>query len=267
MSAESFAKLFQQLNDYGPEIQQWTARVIVGAVMVDQIIETHEQRYLQLLLEEVLTKEVTQQIMHQIFLEKKPPPIPPLDVKPDLSEQLLKFIVEVCTCDKELHEKEIRYIKEAAVALQLGEAKASQLIKIERMRLRPEALSHFSHVLNEDEEKWLAGVTLKLIGADDHIASQELNYLAEIYRRIERPQALWEMIHQDVENQFLELLPKMEFDAAFAKQIMEYLAGVSLIDGTVDDRELEILQQAAKFLDYPETQLHALLQQDESGET
>ena len=265
MSIDTLKNLFQNLGEFGDSAKEWVAQVISSAITADKMIDSRENLYLEELLNEKITgialdKDRTVGLaIRKSFHNNKNIAPPPTKFPEKISEEIIFCVLEICICDKEFHSDEIQFVKALGSILGIDEGTIRRYIKLAAVQMKPQSLDVRIPDLSDDQKHWLAGITFKLIGADERIDSNEVWYLKDVYKLIEDPSALFETIKKDVENRFLEILPKVRFEHEDATHILEYLLGISGVDGDFDQRELGIVKQVAEQLEYSEEQLEGLI--------
>ncbi|MBF0238985.1 MAG: TerB family tellurite resistance protein [SAR324 cluster bacterium] len=267
MPVENIKNLFAKLHDYGPQGKEWVAQIISRVITADKIIANREKKYVQALFDPAITgitmspQDILGKAMNDAIKGILELPAPPCRFAPEIQQDLISCLLEICVCDKDFHKTEIEFVKSVCQILEMDEDASHHLIKLAVASVKPQNLDKLIPHFTVDQRYWIAGVTLKLIGADERIDNNEIVYLQDIYKMVENPVHMIASIRdsESTEQDFWSLLPEVTFEQDHVFKILEYLMAIAGADGHVDEPELKLVSAAANRLKAPEDMVHKML--------
>ncbi|MBF0289580.1 MAG: hypothetical protein HQM14_17340 [SAR324 cluster bacterium] len=256
-------KIFSFTKEDGTGLTQqeklWIAKAIVGLATVNDHLHLNEKEHIVALYETLDGNPGILIAMNKVIKGDKPPWIDPISFPPELADQVFKYILQVAACDYEIPPEEIRYINQVGFALNINVLKIHKWTNFAIRQAKIEFFNQLKNDLNEEECYWLAHVVLKAIYIDKHIDKREILFFNDVYELLGENEAQINEAKADGKNLKLDHLPKVQFDHALTRRILQYLLRLTMSNIQVEESEIAFVRKIAQMLQYEEDELETII--------
>ncbi len=176
----------------------------------------------------------------------------------DLSDQLIRTLVEIFTCGRNLQENDFIFLSEVSTELNIPPGQVHYLIDQVQFEKRKAFFSAMLIHLNEDQRDLCAILLLKAIEADDKVHPAEFKYFENISQLLEHDQARLE--HVGVSTGTFDFNTSIEIPDEISAYMFEYLIEIVMCDRKYDPKESRFIQDVAGIFGFNKQRQDEIIQ-------
>jgi len=176
----------------------------------------------------------------------------------DLSDQLIRTLVEIFTCGRNLQESDFIFLGEVSAELNILPGQVHYLIDQVQFETRKAFFSAMLVHLNEDQRDLCAILLLKAIEADDKVHPAEFKYFENISQLLEHDQARLE--HVGVSTGTFDFNTSIEIPDEISAYLFEYLIEIVMCDRKYDPKESRFIQDVAGIFGFDKQRQDEIIQ-------
>lgn len=174
-----------------------------------------------------------------------------------LTEDLIKTLLQIFTCGRDLTDADFYFVSDVTGALNLEVGEVKQMVEQAQYEIRKIFFQVLVDEMDQNQCYECAVLVMKAIVVDDKLHPAEMKYLENISQLLRYDQALIEAVEEEAKK---EGFPQVELPRELAEFMLRYLTEIVMVDGEYEPRESEFIQAVGRAFGFSKEEQEEVIQ-------